>query len=244
MKRLQLFCIPYAGGTTELFDEFCSFLPKEIIAEKIEYSGHGRRISEPFYETFNEMVSEVAGQINDRIEGDADIDIALFGYSMGSIVAYELVAQELLLKKPVCVMLASHEAPDHEWESKEYFMCDDETFMKLIQDMGGFERCTPSMLKNRFFKKLHFDPVRADYHLIGDYKMSRRVELDVPALFFYSAKDIPTEHIEAWRPFLGSQGKIVEMGDSHFFIREHAKEMADMFCDMMMYGNNAETDVQ
>lgn len=240
MRKLQLFCIPYAGGTTELFDEFCSFLPKEIIAERIEYSGHGKRISEPFYETFYEMVSEVAGQINDRIEEDADI--ALFGYSMGSIVAYELMAQELLAKKPVGVMLASHESPDHEWESKEYFMSDDETFMKLIQDMGGFERCTPAMLKNRFFRKLHFDPVRADYNLIGDYKMSRKIELDVPALFFYSSKDIPTEHTKAWKPFLGKQGKIVEMGENHFFIREHAKEMADMFCDNVL-GKAIETEV-
>ncbi|MGN0394755.1 MAG: thioesterase II family protein [Coprococcus sp.] len=229
MRKIQLFCIPYAGGTAELFDGFCSFLPEEIIAEKIEYSGHGRRISEPFYKTFNEMVRDVAVQINEKIADDTDI--ALFGYSMGSIVAYELMAQQLLDRKPVGIMMASHEAPDHEWESKEYFMCDDITFMKLMQDMGGFERCTPDMLKNRFFRKLHFDPVRADYNLIGDYKMSRKIELDIPALLFYSSKDIPTEHIKEWKPFLGKQGEIIELGENHFFIREYAEKMACTFCN-------------
>ncbi len=231
MRKLQLFCIPYAGGTTELFSGFCSFLPKEIQVEKIEYSGHGSRIKEPFYNTFDEMVTEVAGQINSRIIDD--MDIALFGYSMGSIVAYEIIANELLSKKPSAVMLASHEAPDHEWESKEYFMSDDETFFKLIQDMGGFERCNPSMLKNKFFKKLHFDPVRADYNLIGNYKMSKRVEFSIPALFCYSPNDIPDDRAKLWEPFLGSRGRIIAMGDSHFFIRQNAKEMAELFCEML-----------
>lgn len=231
MGKLQLFCIPYAGGTAELFDEFCSFLPKDILVEKIEYSGHGNRVKEPFYNTFDEMVAEVAGQINSRIIDD--MDIALFGYSMGSIVAYEILANELLAKKPSAVMLASHESPDHEWESKEYFMSDDETFFKLIQDMGGFERCTPDMLKNKFFRKLYFDPVRADYNLIGNYRMSKRVELDIPATFCYSPNDIPDENTKAWKPFLGSKGRIIAMGDSHFFIRQHAKEMAELFCEMV-----------
>lgn len=228
MKKIQLFCIPYAGGNAELFDEFCTFLPKGIVAEKIEYSGHGSRIREPFYRTFQEMVLDTAGQINELTEADADI--ALFGYSMGSIVAYELIAQELLPKKPLGIMMASHESPDREWLSKDYFTQDDVEFMKLMQKMGGFDKCTPDMLANKFFRKLYFEPLRADYNLIGDYKMSRKIELDIPALFFYSAKDIPTEHIGSWKPILGKQGEIIELGENHFFIRQYAKEMAERFC--------------
>ena len=224
-RKKQLFLIPYAGGTGEVFDDFIRYLDKSISTVKIEYSGHGSRRKEAYYDTFQEMTEDVAGQINAQLEKDADI--AIFGYSMGSIVAYELVAQGLLNVKPSCVLLASHEAPDVEWESKSYYRMDDMIFFQKIQDMGGFERCTPEMLRNRFFKKLHFEPVREDYRLLGNYKMSKESVIDVPAILFYSKEDIPKKHIRKWEPFLGEKSKVIEYGGGHFFIREYAEKMAE-----------------
>ena len=87
----------------------------ELIAT--EYAGHGKRRKEDFYDTFEAMVRDVAGQINDSWDGESEV--ALFGYSMGSIVTYEMWAMGLLEMKPGHIFLAAHEAPDLEWESKK-----------------------------------------------------------------------------------------------------------------------------
>lgn len=228
-KKVQLFCIPYAGGNAELFDEFASCFNQNdnIDVIQMEYAGHGKRRKEPFYEDFQTMVEDMAGCINERICEDAKV--AVFGYSMGSIVAYELFAQNLLKQKPDYMFFASHEAPDVEWDSKQYYGLDEEQFFYMIQQMGGFEKCSVDMLKNRFFRKLHFEPVKVDYELLGNYKMSKKVVVDVPAMVFYSSADIPTEDIMKWKDFLREGDEIIEMGDSHFFIREHAKDMACFF---------------
>lgn len=226
--KIQLFCIPYAGGTAELFSELGGLFDENIEVIRLEYAGHGSRKKEDYYNDFQEMTDDLAEHINQLINPDAGL--ALFGYSMGSMVAYELFAQNKLIKKPDYMFFASHEAPDVEWESKSYCKFDDEKFFEMIQKMGGFERCTSDMLGNRFFRKLHFEPVRADYELLGNYKMSKKVLIDVPAILFYSSKDIAEESIKSWESFLIEHGIIREMGDDHFFIKSHASVMAK---DMM-----------
>lgn len=230
-QKIQLFCIPYAGGNAEVFDELADGFCENIEVIKIEYSGHGKRRKEPFYGDFQEMTEDTAKQINELIDSKAKI--AIFGYSMGSIVAYELYAQELLNKMPDYMFLASHEAPDVEWDSKKYYHLEDEEFFYMIQQMGGFERCTLDMLNNRFFRKLHFDPIKADYDLLCRYKMSKKVVIDVPSVLFYSSRDIPDDKIISWIPFLGDKSKIVELGENHFFIRDHGERMNQIIEDVL-----------
>lgn len=224
-KKIQLFCLPYAGGTIDCFKGIGDALAETMDIISIEYSGHGKRIKEKFYSTFQEMVDDAAAKINEQIDPEADV--AVFGYSMGSIVAYEMIAQQKLSKEPCCMIFASHEAPDIEWESKQYYKADDEMFFQLIQSMGGFERCTLEMLGNRFFKRMHYDPLRADYELLGMYKMSRKITFEVPTLLFYSEKDISKEKIQSWESFLGENGRILEVGENHFFIQTHAEYLAE-----------------
>lgn len=231
-KKIQLFCIPYAGGNADFFDGFANAIGGDIEVVPLEYAGHGKRRKEPFYMEFQEMVEDVAKLINEKL--NPKLKTALFGYSMGSVVAYELFAQKILDKKPDFMFFASHEAPDVEWDSKSFFGFTDERFFDMIQQMGGFERCTVDMLQNRFFRKLHFEPVKADYILLGHYKMSKQVEVDVPSLLFYSASDIPREKIVRWKPFLGINGQMIELGDGHFFIRQCQNEMVQAMRSVMM----------
>lgn len=229
-KKIQLFCIPYAGGNADLFDTFASEFQDDVEVIKIEYAGHGARRKEPFYLSFQEMVEDVAVCINRNLKQEAEL--ALFGYSMGSIVAYEIFAQHLLERELNYLFLASHEAPDVEWESKKYFHLDEEQFFSLIQQMGGFEKCSVEMLKNRFFRKLHFEPVRADYELLCHYVMSRKEKIDIPSILFYSAHDIPKEKILSWNTFLTEKSKVIEIGENHFFIREYGQDMQRMMEEM------------
>lgn len=226
-KKIQLFCLPYAGGTTEIFHEFSSYFNKNIEVIALEYAGHGSRRKEAYYENFQLMVEDMAELMNQQMK--LECEIVLFGYSMGSIVAYEIYAQGLLKKKPQNLFFASHEAPDVEWESKQYYKKSEEDFFHLLQNLGGFERCNLDMLQNRFFQKLHFEPVREDYRLLGQYKMSKKVKLDVPTVIFYSPVDIKRDNIQKWKDFLCEKSEFIEIGENHFFIRDYTKDMACIF---------------
>ncbi|MGN0521691.1 MAG: thioesterase II family protein [Eubacterium sp.] len=230
MEKYQLFCIPYAGGNADLFSNLENALDGSIKVTPIEYSGHGKRSGLEFYNTFDEMVKDVAKSINSRIDAE---NIAVFGYSMGSVVAFEILLQKLLIKEPVRLFIASHEAPGTHWESMEYNALDDTEFLKKIVEFGGIDRFNERMLNNKFFRKMIFNPIRADYKLISQYKLTSTKKLDIKATMFYSENDVSFNSAEKWQDRFINKIDFYEMGDNHFFIKEHYNDIAKIIFDTL-----------
>ncbi|MDD6616721.1 MAG: thioesterase domain-containing protein, partial [Lachnospiraceae bacterium] len=88
-EKIQLFCIPYAGGMAGAFDELKKLLADEILVTPIEYAGHGTRKTEAFYQDFGELAGDVRNQMRELRR--TDLPCALMGYSMGSISVYEIL---------------------------------------------------------------------------------------------------------------------------------------------------------
>lgn len=80
---MNIICFPHAGGQASFFH----FLKKEDEINFIpyEYSGHGSRINEKLYPTFDKAVEIIAKDIvNMKLD-----ELILFGHSMGAYIAYE-----------------------------------------------------------------------------------------------------------------------------------------------------------
>lgn len=230
-QKEKLFCIPYAGGRAELFREFATYMPEHITVIPVEYAGHGTRAKEDFYQNFTEMTRDVASIIEGQItEGE---NFALFGYSMGSVVAYEIAARKLLTRQPLKLFLASHEAPGTEWESKGYSDMDDVTFAKAIVAFGGFDRFEEKFLENRHFRRMIFDPIREDYRLITEYNWKPVEKLEIPGTLFYAPDDVSPERAKMWQERFAGELERIEIGKNHFFIKEYPKKLAEMIAERM-----------
>lgn len=225
-EKLQLFCLPYAGGTVDVFDGLAKLLENEILVSPVEYAGHGSRKTEPFYQDFAELSKDVYEKISSMRRHE--LPYAIFGYSMGSIAVYELLCRYLKEELPQYIFLAAHEAPDVEWESKKYAAYDDEHFMDELIAFGGFEEANRKLLNNRFFRKLYFQPIREDYRLLAEYQFQDRQLLPADTTIFYAPKDISEKEIKSWQSFAGGSMEFIPLGSNHFFIREHAEEMAEI----------------
>lgn len=239
MRKIQLFCIPYAGGMADSFQELAELLAAsgkdekilseekiEILPVLLEYAGHGARKTEPFYTDFDEMAEDMARQIREKRMPECEF--AMLGYSMGSIVLYEILAKNLLGEVPRHIFVAAHEAPDIHWECKAYDQMQDEEFMERMISFGGFPNFDWKLLKNKFFRKLYFLPIREDYRLLSIYRMKEQIVLPAPATMIYSPQDIPTEKIRSWDKFAAGEMEYVELGRNHFFLKEHAEELAEI----------------
>lgn len=203
MKEIQICCIPYAGGTAEVFYELGQYLPEYMKLIAADYSGHGSRRGEAYYKTFQELVTDMADHVNEMCAGKEEI--ALFGYSMGSIAAYEMLAQGLLKARVNHLFLAAHEAPGEAWESATYAKLDDLDFAHKLKGLGGFDRFEDNLLDNRHFRKLFFEPIREDYRLLADYKLSHENKPDVPVTIFHAVQDVPEEDICKWSARFASE---------------------------------------
>lgn len=219
---MQLFFMPFAGGGKGSFDALTPLLTDEFEIHVFEYAGHGDRRAEPFYESFGDMAEEAALFVKQHRNSGP---YALFGYSMGSLVVYEMFAGNYLTEPPAHFFLASHDSPDSRWEGRQYYGLGENDFIEVLKKMGGLDRLDEKTLGNKFFRKLYLEPIRQDYRLLAEYEMSRKVVLPAQATLFYAPADITKERIERWKPFLQAGSRIIAMGSRHFFLQSHREEI-------------------
>ena len=56
-KEYQLFFLPFAGGNATVYNDIIQKLSNNIEVYTVEYSGHGRRVKEPFDMSMHDKVS-------------------------------------------------------------------------------------------------------------------------------------------------------------------------------------------
>lgn len=222
-KKIQLFCIPFAGGSAASFRELSSYLDEFIDVQMIEYPGHGMRRKEDFLEKMDELILDVRRQI--EANRTTDVPFALLGYSMGVEIAFDL-AQFSLKEKPSYVFFAAREAIQFDTKGYNYALLDKKHFIDKIIEFGGVDE---RILKNSRFCELYMKPVYADYKLLHQYKFKPEYgKLNSDLTVFFCEKDTPFARVEQWKEHSEGTTMFYEMGDNHFFIQQNAKKMAEI----------------
>lgn len=222
---MQLFCFTYAGGTAAFYEELESVC-EGIEFVKLEYPGHGHRRKEALKETIREVAKDLYEQICAAYTGEA---YALMGYSMGSIVAFEMVQiimRENVLPKPRHIFLAAHipskmTTVDGLSESELLDYAKKRTIV-----FGGVPK---ELQNNQTFWRIYLPLYIADYKMIGRYEFDGlEFTSDIPVTIFYSVEDTPRHDMERWKKFFVGECEMVEYTGTHFFLNEHTKEMAEV----------------
>lgn len=228
----KLFCFPFAGGNAEFYDG----LEKEldgIDVIKLEYAGHGKRYKEPLYRDFEELIIDLYPSIREEIQKSRQ-PYAMMGYSMGSISAALMLGKILDdadLPLPGHIFLAAHEPFPRE-ELSGYTADELDRFVKCRTISFGD---IPEKLKeNAAYWRMYLPVYRADYSMIGRFDFdSIRKGMDVSATIFYSESDTPYRLMRHWRSYF-DECEFIEYTGSHFFIREHYKEVGGIIKKRML----------
>lgn len=106
--RLTLACLPHAGASGQVYRAWQSALPADVDLWAVEYPGHGSRIRETPLRSVDALAEGVVEAIVPMLERP----LALFGHSMGVLVAFE-VARNLFRRfaRPPQMLLISGASP-------------------------------------------------------------------------------------------------------------------------------------
>ena len=140
-KKIKLFCLPFAGGSATIYNNWSSILSDNIVLCPIELAGRGKRITEKCYENLEEAVNDIYNRIvNDII----DYDYAIFGHSMGALLTYELTQKimSMGLPAPLHVFFSGRYPPGLPRRSKPFSKMNPVEFEEAILALGG----TPSRI--------------------------------------------------------------------------------------------------
>src|SRR5262245_55210257 len=100
--RLRLACFPHAGGSAAMFHSWSDRLPPEIEVISALPPGRDQRRHEPFATSLGQIVNEYYGVLC----GTNDVPLALFGHSLGALIAYEIACRLEQVRAPLVHLLA------------------------------------------------------------------------------------------------------------------------------------------
>jgi surfactin synthase thioesterase subunit len=221
MRKIKLFCFPYAGGSAVVYNKWKPLLDAGIELKPIELAGRGKRIFDPPYKDFEALIADVFRIVKDQISTGP---YALFGHSMGGLIAYNL-AQKIRahqLAPPLHVFFSGRGAPHVEEEDEKIFhLMGDEEFKKEVILLGG---TPPESFEHQELMAMFLPILKNDFKMIetaafkGDI---RPLGCDITALLGRE-DDLTPAQCEGWKEHTDKTCNIHYFEGGHFFINDAA----------------------
>lgn len=219
--RLRLLCIPCAGAGAVSYRAWAMSLPEEIELITVQLPGRESRLREAPLRSAQAVAREIAPLVLDEIEPP----LAIFGHSMGSVIAFELAhaLEAIDASRLVHLFVSARGAPHIPVKSRKYALSDAD-FHRELAAYGG----TPeSVLSNRPFMQALLPAIRADFEITEAYEYACRPKLRCPITVFGAPDDrlIPAESMAPWRHETSAACNLHWIDGGHFFVRSKLSQV-------------------
>jgi surfactin synthase thioesterase subunit len=232
----QVFCLPYAGGTSMIYSKW----PRPAGCPRwsgLDYPGHLLTMRQP---PAADLPALAAGLLPKLLAAEGRY--ALFGVSMGALVAYELaLAAEAAGRPPALLVLAACPAPSQlPWERELFSGLDDEAFLAAFA--GLYRGLDLGMLADRAIRELVVPVLRQDVALYGGYVEARQDRPPVPVatdlLVLSGTEDVTATAARArpWRDYSTGAVEHLEVPGDHFFVDKRATELVALLTERLGAG--------
>ncbi|MEM9507323.1 MAG: thioesterase domain-containing protein [Cyanobacteria bacterium P01_E01_bin.35] len=228
--KLRLFCLPYAGGSTYIYDRWGNFLPDTVEVCPIELPGRRKRFIEIPYDSINVLVSDLGEVLLPYL----DKPFALFGHSMGGRVSSKLTR---LLRcryhlQPVHLLISACRATQIPRSNPSIHHLDDAAFTQEIIRLGG----TPqAVLNDKEIMELILPTLKADFKAIETHFYQAESPLNLPLTVFGGDSDteVTPEELAAWREQTTGKFSLEIFTGGHFFIESGRSLLLKSVCDAL-----------
>ncbi|PPJ61834.1 thioesterase II family protein [Cuspidothrix issatschenkoi] len=222
--NLRLFCIPYAGGGASVFRLWAQELPLNVEVCAIDLPGREKRMGEkPIsnLESLTEILVEVFLQHLDK-------PFAIFGHSMGALIAYEL-SRKLQQKNinPVYLFVSGHSAPNVPELYPPIHLLPDAEFTEKLSKI--YNAIPDTVLKDKDLMELFLPVLRADMTLVETHIHSQSEPLDCPifALGGLEDKEANYDSLVNWHEYTRGSFSVQMFPGGHFYLNENRQALLE-----------------
>ncbi len=217
--KLRLFCFPYAGGNSFIYNSWTNHLDDNIELIAIELTGRASRM---FEEPINNM-EELIDIIYENIKNHLDEPFAFFGHSMGGLIAHALTKkiEKTSMYKPNFLIISGTKPPFNYEGKVENEYLDEE----LMQDLKEYNETPEELLNSKELMDLILPTLRADYKLIDSYATKRTASTKTKMILFNSEEDIDKSSMLQWQDYCIQDCDYIKFSGNHFFISSSEKDV-------------------
>lgn len=219
----RLLCLPHAGGGAFLQRQWPALLPPWIELICVELPGRGTRLREPPATDVRALVANLdadLAQLDDR-------PLALFGHSMGAVLAFELaLRRQSAGQAPLAVFLAGCAAPARLAPRPKTYGLDDAAFLARLERLGAIPA---EVLADPDLRAMVLGILRADITMLETYTGARDAGLDCPVWVLGGRDDDAATQADLlpWRDHARGGFEHAEFPGGHFFVASEALSLVD-----------------
>lgn len=227
---LRLYCLPYAGASAMIYARWRRLAPDWLHIVPLELPGRGARAAEPLGTDLRAAAQALAAQLG---PGGTDAPYALFGHSLGSLLALEMAhaLRGLALREPLALVVSGAEAPAVRNDERYAQAKSDADLMASLRELNG----TPEdVLADKELMSMTLPVLRSDFLMCGTYRHLPRPPLDCPIHVLGGLQDrCAPDGLRAWRAETRAACSLQMMDGDHFFIHAREADVVRLIADRL-----------
>lgn len=222
-----LVCFPHAGGSASAHLPLSEELSAAAEVLIVQYPGRQDRLAEPALVDIRQMADRAAHALLPWRHRS----LALFGHSMGSLLAYEVA---LRLERgwgraPLGLLVSSRAAPSVSSDRGVHAM-DDERLTRHLAELAG---TPPALLADKALLATVLPSVRADFRAVETYQDHAGHKVGCPISSYCGTKDagVSPDNLGKWADYTTGRWTARLFDGGHFYLQSHKREVARAILD-------------
>ncbi len=218
----RLVCLPHAGGSAVAYRAWGKAASPALEVHAVQYPGRADRMREPMMGDARQAARLIAAALAPL----TDRPLALFGHSMGTILAYETA---LLLQArgaaPVHLFMSAAPPVHLRGDGRDPVAeKDDDGVIAELVSLGGTDA---EALADPELRELVLPYIRADYRLVHGYehRPGDRLTSPVTALVGEADSHAPVEKAARWNEVTDGECELRVFPGGHFYLNDQLPEV-------------------
>lgn len=173
LPRMRLVCFAHAGGSASFFNSWTEHLPSYIDLLAVQYPGRENRFNEPAATS----MSSLARESSQALLKFCDAPIALFGHSLGAVLAYETALRLEQAAVTLRHLFVSAQPAPHMKRAGKLHLGSEEALLEDIYRQGHPGNV---LLDGTALRDVFLPIIRSDYEAIETYTRTQPRALNCP----------------------------------------------------------------
>lgn len=225
----QLVCFPHAGGSASYFRPLSAALSATARVLALQYPGRQDRLHEPGLSSIAEFADEAYAALTPLRAGP----IALFGHSMGAMIAFEVATRmrERGDASPVALFVSGRRAPSRHRDESVHLL-DDHGLAAELRRLSGTDA---RILDDESVLRMILPPTRSDYTAVETYRYRPGPKLDCPVIALTGDEDlrVDLDDARAWAAHTTGPFALHTFSGGHFYLVEHQAAIVDIIAERL-----------
>jgi medium-chain acyl-[acyl-carrier-protein] hydrolase len=222
---IRLFCLPPAGAGASAFSGWSDLLGPGIQVTAVQLPGREDRIGDPAHDRLEGLLDELVPVLAEALDGP----YALFGHSMGALIAYE-AARRLVERgapPPLHLFASALGAPHAPYRSRYVSRLPEPEFERAMVSLNAFPL---EAVQDTAFFSLLLPTLRADYQLCETYEYTDSAPLACRLTVLAAADDddVPPLDLALWGELNTGPFRIRVINGDHRFVTTERQQVAEV----------------